>query len=160
MTDLIHINPGNRPWSPTGAEDEIVRLDEYNIPLAGLINQGGHIYLYVCAAGEEEDANVWLYANLEDAEVKDLRKSRGREVVTTMMKTLQNRTVTAALAQDCGLVMWDNFDAGTESPGVLVSRFLQRLTARLKLTNDNIDHLKRDPSIDADDAQLSMSVSP
>jgi hypothetical protein len=156
MSDLITLVTGQRPWQPTPDAEEFARLDEYNIPLAGLLRQGGDAYLYVCAAGEEEDANVWLYTRLENEEAEELATTVGRELLLVMAHHLQNRRVTAALADKWELVMWDHFEAGDEAPGTIVRRFLRRLDARVRRYGDNIGVLERDATIDEDLEQLAI----
>src|SRR4051812_45846386 len=112
MSDLVQLASGAAPWQPTVDAEELVRLDEYNIPLAGLLRQRGFTYLYVCAAGEEDSTNVWLYARVTPEEGDALKASRGDEVVAMMKRSLENRLVMAALADEWKLVLWDHFDVG------------------------------------------------
>lgn len=156
MSDLIELTAGARPWLPAPGTNESLRLDEYNIPLAGIVHQHGHDYLYVCAAGEENDVNVWLYVTLELPEVDRLRSALGPSVVEAMRLTLQNKCVTAALADKLELVMWQRFDAGIEEPGVLVQRFLRLLDVRLRRYHEDVTSLKHDRSIDADQELLTL----
>ena len=37
-------------------------LNEYDMPLSGLIEQGGMTFLYVCLLGELEELNIWAYS--------------------------------------------------------------------------------------------------
>ncbi|WP_210502799.1 hypothetical protein [Nocardioides xinjiangensis] len=157
MSDLIQLVPGCEPWRPSPEAESVRVLDEYNIPLAGVVRQHGHDYFYVCAAGEEQESNVWLYSLIEAHELETLGSLIGGAFVNGMMEFLKHRPVTAAMADDWKLVLWESFDSGDERPGTMVRRFLKLLEARVRRYGDNIGRLERDPSIDADD-QLSLHI--
>jgi len=155
MSDLIQIEAGARPWEPSAATETLTILDEYNVPLAGLIEQHGVTFLFVCAAGEEEPDNVWLYSLVSAQEVKVLTEARGRGLLGVMAESLKHRIVVAGLAEDWRLVEWDHFDTGDDAPGKIVRNFLRRLNARLHRRGVAVSTLERDRSLD-DEAQLAL----
>jgi hypothetical protein len=160
MSDLIEISLEARPWQPTPSTDSIVVLDEYNIPLAGIVRQGGVPYLYVCAAGEEAEANVWLYALLESEEIERLETARGNELVRRMAECVQGRTITVALAESWQLVDWDHFDVEDEKPGAIVRRYLRLAETKTRQREQRLVALHHDASIsDTDESQLAITYS-
>src|SRR5579863_8777207 len=72
MSDQLRPQQGARPWLPAYDVTSRLLLNEYNIPLAGLIDQDGVTYLYACLLGELEDVNLWAYAWVGDAEIIQL----------------------------------------------------------------------------------------
>jgi hypothetical protein len=156
MSDLLSIHIGERPWMPSPDAEEVETLDFYNIPLAGLLTQHGATYLFVCAAGEEETANVWLYAHLNEQEASDLLGAREKELVREMARCLTQRHVVAALAANHRIVSSASFETHDEAPGRMVRRFLSLERARLREREVQLTALDRDPSLDPDDAQLSL----
>jgi len=157
LTDLISPVKSARPWSPSQDAVLVDEFDHYNIPLAGLLEQHGSQHLFVCAVGEEDDVNVWLYAPVSEDDVAVLRRSVGDDFPPAMARTLRNRWVMAALAQDHELITWEPFDAGEESPATLVRRFLRRLQAQLARTQRDITDLDRDLLQDEELGQMVLS---
>lgn len=109
--DLIVPELGAAPWKPADDVELVFELHRYNVPLAGLVEQNGSIHLYVCALGEEDDANVWLYAAVHADEAKALVEAQEGELDDIMARCLRYRWVVAALASDFELVHWQRFDA-------------------------------------------------
>lgn len=159
MSDLVQIEVGARPWSPGPDVKELHILDYYNIPLAGIIEQHGAQHFYVCAAGEEDRANVWLYSHIDAEEARALAATTGEQLVPIMAAALRNRMVVAALAEDGCILDHDRVDAGLEHPGVLVRRYLAKLRARMTRMNQRVHTLEQDPSLTeevADEALIAM----
>lgn len=44
MSDLLLPQKGARPWLPAGNATPVDVLNQYNIPLTGLVEQGGATY--------------------------------------------------------------------------------------------------------------------
>ena len=158
MSDLIELRQGAHPWRPTPDAEMVHVLDEYNIPLAGIIRQSGHQYLFVCHHGEDEEVNVWLFSLLEDREVERLTHAVGRSLIPAMQECLKSRRVVAAFAAQAELVLWDWFDAGAEDePIATVRRFLRRAQRRLAVAREGIDHLERETSQEGAQAELAFA---
>ncbi len=141
MSDLIpELNA--RPWSPASNVTEILILNEYNIPLAGLIEQDSATYLYSCIVGELEDLNIWAYAPISGAERERLSAVVGDELGQAMAALLEDRMLVVALADDCELRQWSTIDAGVEGPLAIAKRFLQNLRRQLAQTQESIRELE------------------
>lgn len=159
MSDLLQIELGTPPWAPAADIEERVRLDEYNIPLAGIIEQHGVPFLYVCAAGEESDANAWLYAHLNSEDIERLQNARGRSLLSAMAECLKHRMIVAALASDFRIKSTERFDIQDETPGSIVRRFVRLEQARLVRTQGQLAALDRDRSIDRDQDTLELAFN-
>lgn len=157
MSDLIELRQGAHPWQPTPDTELVHVLDEYNIPLAGVVSQGGAPYLFVCHGGEDEDVNVWLYAPIDNSEYDMLVSKVGRELLPAMADCLRNRRVVAAFAAMAELELWDWFDAGDEDPVVTVHRFLKRAQRRLAMARRGVDRLERQAG--QEDAQSELAFA-
>ena len=71
MTDLLPEH-GARSWLPASNVRPVLVLNEYDIPLSGLISQNDTTYLYACMRGELEDLDIWAYAQLTEQEAGKL----------------------------------------------------------------------------------------
>jgi hypothetical protein len=106
-------------------------LSEYNVPLAGLIEEKGRTYLYVCLLGELEPVNIWAYCSLSGPDVEHLRASRDDDLSAAIDETLSSRsTLLVAFAADYELVRWLTIDAGVDHPLELAKRFISQLRRR------------------------------
>lgn len=154
MGSKIFIDLGAEPWKPSVASRTVLELDHYNIPLAGVIEQTiidhAERFLFVCAAGEEDDTNIWFYACVTDEEIEALADSTGDDVVSTIALTLKNRRVDCALAQDWRIVKTSWIDAGSESPVQLTRRIAKRLLAGIEKTERNLEEFVREADADAE----------
>ena len=134
MSDLLLLQQGARPWLPADNVTPLEILNEYDIPLSGLIEQGGMTFLYVCLLGELEELNIWAYSHLSEAEVGRLR---------SLLEDDLAAAIDEALAHDAKLVDWLPLDAGMEGPLGLAARFTNQLRRRLSLTQQDVDALER-----------------
>lgn len=141
MSDLIAPALGAPPWKPAGDVEPVLELDRYNVPLAGLVEQQGSLYMYVCALGEEDDANIWLYAAVGADEARALAEATEGGLNNIIAQCLRYRWVVAALASDFELVHWERFDAGEESPGGLVGRYIKRIRRITAQTQERLSVL-------------------
>jgi hypothetical protein len=141
MTDLLQPEPGARPWLPAGDVTALATLNEYNIPLAGLIEQGGTTYLYACLFGELEDVNIWAYARVNKAEIERLNSLTGDALADAIRASLENRMLLVAIAFDHELADWLRIDAGVEGPLGLARRFVAQMRAHLANMQRGIDEL-------------------
>lgn len=140
MSDLLP-EQGARPWLPASNVTALTVLNEYDIPLSGLIEQDGTTYLYVCLLGELEDLNVWAYAQLDKAESARLGSLVDDELAVAIDEALANRMLIMALADDHELVAWLRIDSGIEGPLALSKRFVGQLGRRLARAQENVREL-------------------
>lgn len=78
MADQIHLTHGQLPWAPSD-ESKLIRVfDEYDIPTAGVIFQGGCFYLFECLAGRMTKPGVWLYSLIESDHLAQLDRAEGQ----------------------------------------------------------------------------------
>jgi len=143
MSDLLFPEQGARPWLPAENVTTLTMLNEYNIPLAGLIEQGGTTYLYVCLLGELEELNIWAYAGLSQAEIHRLASLLDDELAAAMDLALVDRMLVVAFAKDHQLVDWLRIDAGVEGPLALSKRFVDQMRRRLETTQEGVAELER-----------------
>ena len=112
MSDLPLLQQGARPWLPADNVTALEVLNEYDMPLSGLIEQGGMTFLYVCLLGELEELNIWAYSHLSEAEAGRLRSLLEDDLAAAIDEALANRMLVVALAHDAKLVDWAPLDAG------------------------------------------------
>jgi hypothetical protein len=118
-------------------------LNEYNIPLTGMIEQDGTKYLYVCLFGELELLNIWAYSPIVSAEEIDrLASMTGEELTDVINQALTDRSLVVALASDYKLVDWLSIDAGLEGSLRIARRFLDRMRARVEATKRDVEGLE------------------
>jgi len=141
MSDLLLPEQGARPWLPAGDVKPLVTLNEYNIPLAGLIEQGGITYLYACVFGEMEDVNVWAYSRLGDVEIARLTSLTEDALADAIRTALEDRMLVVAVAFEHELADWLRIDAGEEGPLGLVRRFVTRMRAHVAALQKGVEEL-------------------
>lgn len=64
MSDLIALDVGRHPWKPTPESELVIEYQHYDIPLTGVIRQGGVEYLFACLDGAEDNVSVWWYTHI------------------------------------------------------------------------------------------------
>ncbi|MDR0346397.1 MAG: hypothetical protein LBI49_25415 [Nocardiopsaceae bacterium] len=143
MSDLLLPEQGARPWLPAGNVSPIETLNEYDIPLAGLIEQGGTNYLFACLLGEMEDANIWAYARVDAPEIAYLRSLVDDQLSAAIDEVLTNRMLIVAMAGDYELDDWMRIDAGIEGPVGLAGRFLDLMEQRIEERRREVQALER-----------------
>jgi hypothetical protein len=140
VSDLLP-EQGARPWLPASNVTAVMTLNQYDIPLSGLVEQNGATYLYVCLLGELEELNIWAYAPLGDPEGHRLVTLRDDELAAAIDEALANRMLIVALADDHELAAWLRIDSGVEGPLALAKRFVGQLGRRLARTQENVREL-------------------
>jgi hypothetical protein len=104
VSDHLELRIGARPWQPTDSTQLLTELDYYDMPTAGVFEQGGSPVLFMCVDGFGTRVTVWVYAPLEAAEAEALRTMQGSEAIDEEMKRIFRRKPSvAALAVDCQL---------------------------------------------------------
>lgn len=74
MSDAVHIEQGAPPWQPTPeTTTQKLVLHRFTIPLAGVIEQHGVLFLYWCVTGHAAEENAWAYAHIDDDDVRNLQ---------------------------------------------------------------------------------------
>jgi hypothetical protein len=91
-------------------------LNEYDIPLAGIVKQNETTYLYACVLGELEPLNIWAYAPLRESEVTELTSLTELALSAAIDQMLVNRMLIVALADELHLADWTRIDSGMEGP--------------------------------------------
>lgn len=128
MSDWLLPEQGARPWLPAPGVTERLVLHEYDIPLAGLLEQHGSVYLYSCLLGEVEALNVWAYVLVSDEEAERIAALQGDDVVTGVAAAVTSLPATVALARDHELRYWLHMPAYFDkSPLRLAGRFVEQL---------------------------------
>src|SRR6266702_6108604 len=143
MSDLLLPEYGAPPWLPASNVTALEVLNQYDIPLSGLIEQGGTTYLYACLLGEMEDLNIWAYGRLDEDEVSRLTSLLDDELGAAIDEVLANRMLVVAIASDYELVNWLPIDAGVEGPLGIAKRFLTRMMVHLAATQRDVEELGR-----------------
>lgn len=104
MSDHLELRIGARPWQPTDSTRLVTELDYYDMPTAGVFEQGGSPVLFTCVDGFGTRVTVWVYAPLEIAEAQELAGMQDREAIDEETKRIfRSKPSVAALAVDCQL---------------------------------------------------------
>ena len=147
MSDQLRPQQGARPWLPADDVASRLLLNEYNIPLAGLIEQDGVIYLYVCLLGELEDVNLWAYALLDDVEIDRLKSLTGDGLNEAVSRALTHRTLVMSIASHHELVDWIPIRVDAEEPLTIVKYFLKEMQRRQDIIRMEVADLERQPEL-------------
>lgn len=101
MAEPIRIERWSRPWEPAKDARLVETLNYYDIPLSGIIEQGGDRYLFMCLEGQMGTTHVWAYRALTDQELSRLENTEGPEALGTVMEELLDQgSLTIAVASD------------------------------------------------------------
>jgi hypothetical protein len=147
MSDQLRPQQGARPWLPAYDVTSRLLLNEYNIPLTGLIDQDGVTYLYACLLGELEDVNLWAYAWVSDAEISQLTSLTGEDLDAAVNQALTHRTLVIGLAAGHQLVDWISIRVGAEDPLAIVKRVLIELQRRRDMIQRDVADLEQQPEL-------------
>jgi hypothetical protein len=147
MSDQLHPQQGARPWLPAYDVTSRLLLNEYNIPLAGLIDQDGVTYLYVCLMGELEDVNIWAYALVDDAEIGLLTSLTGDALAAAISGALTCRTLVIAIAADHELVDWIPVRVDAVGPLEIARSFVKQMRRRWDMIRMEVEDLERQPEL-------------
>jgi hypothetical protein len=100
MSDAVHIEFSARPWLPTPDTISRVVLHRYSIPLAGVVEQHGVLYLYWCVTGHAAPENAWAYAQIDEATEERLATADGDSFDEELRAAAADRVCTFAVATD------------------------------------------------------------
>lgn len=111
MSEQIAIEQGREPWSPSTDAQLVTTLHFYDMPLAGVIRQGGATHLFRCIEGHVDLNNLWAYTPVSEAEVAELEAAGADELDGAIDRVVEGRPVVVAL--------------GREGDGILVSALIR-----------------------------------
>lgn len=101
MSDLIEVELGAPPWTPSPSAVIVEVFNEYDRPLLGVVNQGGTNFIFRCLAGEVETFNVWMFTVVHDEEIARLNATATDEQFEqALAEAAQGRSVVLATAQN------------------------------------------------------------
>ena len=147
MRDLLLPEQDSRPWLPAANVTALTTLNEYDIPLSGLIEQGGTTFLYVCLLGELEELNIWAYSRPRQPELDQLTSLVDDDLAAAIDAALADRVLVVAFAHGHQLVNWVRIDAGVEGPLALGKRFVDQMRGRLTAEQHEVDELERQQAL-------------
>jgi hypothetical protein len=116
MSDQLSLEPGALPWQPSNDAHLGEVFDRYDRPLIGLLEQGGHRFLFFCVAGRTEDWNVWAYTRLEEEEAGLLASAPDFEAALRTVGTTKS-FVLAVASDEAGVVEATQVEHSDELPG-------------------------------------------
>lgn len=100
MSEQIAIEQGRVPWAPA-VDTELVRtLHIYDMPLIGVLRQGGSLHLFRCIEGHVDDTNLWAYTAVDDADLDALAGVGPDELDDVIERVVDGRPVVVALASE------------------------------------------------------------
>lgn len=99
MTDRIRATVGTQPWRPDAGTELVKVIQRATIPLIGIVAQDEVKYVFWCALGQAEEANLWLYAHVTDPEADELESaSTADELKEVLRRVTDGRADVFALA--------------------------------------------------------------
>lgn len=127
MSDALQVEEGALAWLPAASVVAGEVIDAYNVPRAGLLHQAGHTYYFECIIGDGQEAGIWAYAPVSDAEVQELLAASGPEQIDALTpRFITDRWLTVAVALDDRIVESAVLDAGREGAAGLARRLMDR----------------------------------
>jgi hypothetical protein len=102
VADQISLQPGFPPWQPAADAQLAKTYNFYDMPLIGLIQQAGAVYLFLCVEGHAGPENLWAYALIQEEERTSLdRVSQHPEEFDSNVRTLvADRPLVVAVARE------------------------------------------------------------
>lgn len=101
MGDHIRFEAEQPPWCPTDDSKVVREYDRYGVPLVGVIEQDGNLFLFWNLHGGDRAERFWAYALIEPPELDELDSLEGREQFTHgARRLLGSRPATVALSLD------------------------------------------------------------
>lgn len=100
MSEQIAIEQGRVPWAPA-ADAELMRTFHfYDMPLIGIIRQGGSLHLFRCIEGQVHDNNLWAYTTLDDTDLAALDATGSDDLDDVIDRVVEGRPVVVALSRE------------------------------------------------------------
>lgn len=139
MADQPRIHGGLTPWQPTEYQTRLIaEYHRYDIPLLGVIEQSGSLFLFQCLTGEVEQLSIWAYTPLSAEEKARLDILEGEEF-EGLVESVTDRPGTAALAvEGWGIIAtyevadWSDPDEAVDSLLSAFATWSDNLTARAR----------------------------
>ena len=100
MSEQIAIEQGRVPWAPA-ADAELARtLHTYDMPLIGVIRQGGSLHLFRCIEGQVDDNNLWAYTAVDETDLAALDAAGPDDLDDVIDHVIDGRPVVVALSRE------------------------------------------------------------
>lgn len=64
MSDLIRLEHRAAPWQPSVDARLVKQYRYYDVPICGVIAQGGREYIFQCASRLDDSPTIWWYADI------------------------------------------------------------------------------------------------
>jgi hypothetical protein len=85
VVSTLLVEVGVCPWQPTPRTREVARYRMADdLPLTGVVEQEGSLFLYRCVLGHAEQVNIWTYTPLlpqEQREIEGASSRRATELI-------------------------------------------------------------------------------
>jgi hypothetical protein len=98
MGDALVVERGAQPWLPSADATIKSVLHRFDIPLAGVIEQHGHDYLFWCVTGHAAPENAWAYAQVNDADIERLTAATSADFDEILRDVVGDNACTFAVA--------------------------------------------------------------
>lgn len=123
----IELQTGVAPWQGTNSSALVDTYHFYDIPLIGVMEQGGNQYLFRCMAGELEQTNFWCYSSITLEEIAAIEATNSREEFDAVLAKFNQRPVALAFATDSlGIIAWIDGD-DWDDPGEAVKHLMAKV---------------------------------
>lgn len=141
----IQLQIGESPWQATASSTRLVdTYHVHDIPLVGLLEQNGDLYLFRCLTGELEPTNFWCYYLVSSDEVAAIEATSGPEEFDSLVNSFaDDRPVALAVAADgFGIIAWidqDDWGTGDDEAKKAIGYLTQTMRSFLESLDENAE---------------------
>jgi len=99
------VEAGACPWQPTPRTREVARYRMADdLPLTGVVEQGGALFLYQCVLGHVEQVNIWTYTPLLPHEHREIHDATPRHASALIARFSRRPGQIAIAHRSVGLI--------------------------------------------------------
>lgn len=100
MAERIIIEHGRHSWLPSGDAELVETFHHFDMPLIGVIRQGGALHLFRCVSGHVDSAQVWAYTGISEGELQTLLRADPDHFDAMVAGLAEDRPTVVALGNE------------------------------------------------------------
>lgn len=135
MAERIAVEHGRHPWLPSDDAELVATFHHFDMPIIGVVRQGGALHLFRCVDGHVDPKQVWAYTGISEEDLQRLRRADPDHLDALISGLAEDKPTVVALADDSrGLTLSFLLTGPVEDP-----RLLQAARAALRQALDEVD---------------------